>query len=295
MGARYQHDARLGRFWSVDPLAGKYPWNSPYAFGENRLVDGVEWEGLEWRAVKDSSGSVTSFRWVGSEGLDEHGNLLPDHYWTVVVFRELGPRQWPIDDFNATASVGDAYGNIHDFRASTLPTDNSPALRPGFYIGYLGRHALRDNPNIYYTTEGRRAYPAVNLYGERGNRINLPAVSRQGQNVFQQGINIHRPGNARRPVANTQISMGCFTIDPRFYLHFLLTLLPPGQDIDDLESYRVNPELNRGQRAIGVLLKSHDDPTSGFSGIIGIRPDYTIRHSTGDEAHWYWHDTDDNE
>jgi len=50
IGEIYQQDARLGRFWSVDPLAGKYPWNSPYAFAENRLVDGVEWEGMEVRS-----------------------------------------------------------------------------------------------------------------------------------------------------------------------------------------------------------------------------------------------------
>ena len=42
------HDTRLGRFWSVDPLAGKFPWNSVYAFVENRVVDGRELEGLEW-------------------------------------------------------------------------------------------------------------------------------------------------------------------------------------------------------------------------------------------------------
>ena len=41
------HDTRLGRFWSVDPLAAKYPWNSTYAFAENRVVDGRELEGLE--------------------------------------------------------------------------------------------------------------------------------------------------------------------------------------------------------------------------------------------------------
>ena len=40
-------DSRVGRFWSVDPLASKYPHNSPYAFSENRLLDGVELEGLE--------------------------------------------------------------------------------------------------------------------------------------------------------------------------------------------------------------------------------------------------------
>ena len=46
------HDTRIGRFWSVDPLAGKFPWNSPYAFAENRVVDGSELEGLEWAPNK---------------------------------------------------------------------------------------------------------------------------------------------------------------------------------------------------------------------------------------------------
>ena len=41
------HDTRIGRFWSVDPLAAKFPWNSTYAFAENRVVDGKELEGLE--------------------------------------------------------------------------------------------------------------------------------------------------------------------------------------------------------------------------------------------------------
>ncbi|MDQ3100657.1 MAG: hypothetical protein M3R08_04670 [Bacteroidota bacterium] len=41
------HDARIGRFLSIDPLSDKYPYNSPYAFSENRVVDKVELEGLE--------------------------------------------------------------------------------------------------------------------------------------------------------------------------------------------------------------------------------------------------------
>src|SRR5690554_2666053 len=40
-------DNRLGRFFSVDPLHAQYPHNSPYAFSENRVIDGVELEGLE--------------------------------------------------------------------------------------------------------------------------------------------------------------------------------------------------------------------------------------------------------
>ena len=42
------HDARLGRFWSVDPLAAKYPWNSTYAFAENRVIEGLDMEGSEY-------------------------------------------------------------------------------------------------------------------------------------------------------------------------------------------------------------------------------------------------------
>jgi RHS repeat-associated protein len=45
------HDARIGRFLSVDPLAPDYPHNSPYAFSENRVIDGVELEGLEFESV----------------------------------------------------------------------------------------------------------------------------------------------------------------------------------------------------------------------------------------------------
>ncbi len=46
-------DVRLGRFFSVDPLFDKYPYNSPYAFSENRLIDSRELEGLEKVDVND--------------------------------------------------------------------------------------------------------------------------------------------------------------------------------------------------------------------------------------------------
>jgi RHS repeat-associated protein len=42
------HDPRIGRFLSLDPLSLQYPHNSPYAFAENRVIDGVELEGLEY-------------------------------------------------------------------------------------------------------------------------------------------------------------------------------------------------------------------------------------------------------
>lgn len=41
------YDPSIGRFFAVDPLAKSFPWNSPYAFSENRVIDAIELEGLE--------------------------------------------------------------------------------------------------------------------------------------------------------------------------------------------------------------------------------------------------------
>lgn len=41
------HDPRVGRFFAIDPLFKDYPYNSTYAFSENRVIDSIELEGLE--------------------------------------------------------------------------------------------------------------------------------------------------------------------------------------------------------------------------------------------------------
>ena len=69
--------------WSVDPLAAKYPFYSPYAFSGNRVVDCVEWEGLE--PVKEPAGKQgSSWEWVSAgtaiarQSLIDAGESLPD-------------------------------------------------------------------------------------------------------------------------------------------------------------------------------------------------------------------------
>jgi RHS repeat-associated protein len=49
------HDPRVGRFFAVDPLFKEYSWNSPYAFSENRVLDGIDFEGLEWTRVENGA------------------------------------------------------------------------------------------------------------------------------------------------------------------------------------------------------------------------------------------------
>ena len=41
------HDARIGRFFAVDPLTSNYPHYSPYSFSGNKVIHRVELEGME--------------------------------------------------------------------------------------------------------------------------------------------------------------------------------------------------------------------------------------------------------
>lgn len=46
----------ISRFLSVDPLAPDYPSWSPYPFAMNRVIDGIDLDGLEWTDSKSSKG-----------------------------------------------------------------------------------------------------------------------------------------------------------------------------------------------------------------------------------------------
>ena len=58
-------DPSIGRFWQIDPLGEEYSYQSAYNFAENRVIDGIELEGLEWMSVKDIDGNITGYTWVG--------------------------------------------------------------------------------------------------------------------------------------------------------------------------------------------------------------------------------------
>lgn len=43
------YDTRVGRFLSTDPLTQQYPELTPYQFASNRPIDGVDFDGMEYR------------------------------------------------------------------------------------------------------------------------------------------------------------------------------------------------------------------------------------------------------
>ena len=71
------HDPRFGRFFAIDPLVSKYPHNSPYAFSENRLIDGIELEGLEVH-LQNQSNSDGSTNQSGDYDFSQGSNQTPN-------------------------------------------------------------------------------------------------------------------------------------------------------------------------------------------------------------------------
>ena len=56
------YDPAIARFFNVDPLAEDYVYNGVYNFAENRVIDGIELEGLEWKSIKDDDTGNTKIQ-----------------------------------------------------------------------------------------------------------------------------------------------------------------------------------------------------------------------------------------
>ncbi|MFZ5551749.1 MAG: hypothetical protein ACOZCO_01435 [Bacteroidota bacterium] len=75
------HDPRLGRFFTVDPMYMKYPYNSTYAFSENRVIDGVELEGLEVATIENKTIGMYAFVQINFVGGSYFGGKGIGFYW----------------------------------------------------------------------------------------------------------------------------------------------------------------------------------------------------------------------
>jgi RHS repeat-associated protein len=106
------HDPRIGRFFAVDPLESVYTHNSPYAFSENRVIDGIDLEGLEFVDYEELMAQEAE-SWYGHVGIFT-GNVVIGFFNaaagaanTVDVFTKGGPtkvvKYW--DDIIDDASV----------------------------------------------------------------------------------------------------------------------------------------------------------------------------------------------
>ncbi|WP_350288847.1 DUF6443 domain-containing protein [uncultured Croceitalea sp.] len=94
-------DPSTGRFWSIDPLADDYRYQSPYNFSENRVIDGFELEGLEY---------VTIHHYMQR---DKHIGSFSTEYYRMTD-KEINRRNGtPADSYNAAAYGPEGKGVKH--------------------------------------------------------------------------------------------------------------------------------------------------------------------------------------
>ena len=93
-------DIITGRFWSVDPLAFEYAYNSPFAFSENRVIDGVELEGREFlgmgwvvQGLADGLAKLEMKRAAGFVETYGHGLFIDPAYITYQKVKNISEDQ----------------------------------------------------------------------------------------------------------------------------------------------------------------------------------------------------------
>lgn len=104
------YDAAIGRFMSIDPLADKYNWMTPYQFSSNQCVHAPELEGLESQGDLNCD-DMQSGSFVMCD--EDVGNVKVDFEYESIVYviipetidaddRFDGSSEWGNYDFDAT-------------------------------------------------------------------------------------------------------------------------------------------------------------------------------------------------
>jgi len=147
------HDPRVGKFLSIDPLAFLFPWNSPYAFSENRVLDMVELEGLEAAPTEDK---VQAMPEMGETRPDGSGGVYSgagdEHFGASQGGSTYRPEGW-YDDFSpAPTTPSNPTPSAPKAPASPRPTGGGlrgPTIsqgRPNIGLNYTKPSSLFSNP-----------------------------------------------------------------------------------------------------------------------------------------------------
>jgi RHS repeat-associated protein len=81
------YDPRVGRFLSVDPLAGKYPWYAPYQFAGNMPIWATDLDGLE--EYRSSDGTL-----LGRSGTSTEIRIIANPKVIPVAIKNLKHKNW---------------------------------------------------------------------------------------------------------------------------------------------------------------------------------------------------------
>jgi RHS repeat-associated protein len=101
------YNPKIGKFLSVDPLTRGYPSWTPYAFAMNRVIDGIDLDGLEWRQSTSLESALFDARGNGTLNQGDNGYVvsgLDGNYYTWVGRHEYRARNGTEIDNNGCLS-----------------------------------------------------------------------------------------------------------------------------------------------------------------------------------------------
>ena len=162
------HDPRLGRFFAVDPLAPDYPHNSPYAFSENRVIDGVELEGLEYKSVNSGKElgpiDIDNPSELVVESSDFNGNGMQDYYHPgVTISPEVLPSSGNMNsdgNTRGTQNSSNSISNCDYCNETYFSTRSIVENREQFISKYKGNFAISE-PLLSGQFGGANQYPSI--------------------------------------------------------------------------------------------------------------------------------------
>lgn len=123
----------IGRFMSVDPLAEKYAYQSPYNFSENRVIDARELEGLEAFIIHGTTQTKTGHTFSNA-ALNQlqriGGNTVRNESfrWNAPLFNN--------DSFDRALAAKELASYVVNQRASLIKSGKISNSEPITLVGY---------------------------------------------------------------------------------------------------------------------------------------------------------------
>jgi RHS repeat-associated protein len=203
------HDPRVGRFFARDPLQKSYPWNSPYAFSENRVIDGIELEGREVEIVIGNIPyGTTQLRVIGNNDTNKAPKSI----------------EVPVYALYVTDAVTNSVSTYLVTRDAVFVDSNAmPDSNGDIEIKNIPFEPKKGGSNIYEGEEratfGKTELPSIRL--RQNGSIKLPAEPVDSpwrtDKDNAESINIHVGGTyttsqSKPGMAFTTGSEGCFTV-----------------------------------------------------------------------------------
>ena len=224
-----QYDPVVPSWHTVDPLAEKYYWISPYVYCANNPVNVIDPDGCDWYSsldsISDNNGQTiwqTQIHYTDCISQEELNNSNINGTYlgkTVVLFdgyydEKLGNDN-TLDGPGSKYATATVYGengpdDITNYTAFTMSSDFDKygAIQDGIYNGsYVGNNKPNHIPKPYVLEKGG----AINTID--GNRY------KDGYSKYQKnGIFIHRTNN--NGTANGRVSLGCLLIKAPQMINF---------------------------------------------------------------------------